>query len=41
MDADIAAEQTNLTNSKVLSELSIASAAQGNRMKSSLLGLLR
>ncbi len=40
-DADIAKSQTDFTNSKLLSELSIAASAQGNRMSSSLLKLVR
>ena len=40
-DADIAKAQTDFTNSKLLSELSIAASAQGNRMSSSLLKLVR
>lgn len=40
-DADLAKEQTDLVNSKALMELSIAAAAQGNRMSSALLGLVR
>lgn len=41
MDADIAKEQADLTNSRLLLDVSVASAAQANRMKSSLLGLVR
>jgi flagellin len=41
MDVDFAQAQMDLQNSKVLTDSSIAAAAQGNRMKSSLLSLLR
>lgn len=40
-DADIAQQATQFNNSKALSELSIAAAAQGNKMSSSLLRLVR
>ncbi len=40
-DADIAKSQTDFTNSKLLSELSIAASAQGNKMSASLLKLVR
>ncbi|HRK97078.1 MAG TPA: flagellin [Alphaproteobacteria bacterium] len=40
-DADIGKAQTDFTNSKLLTDLSIASAAQGKRMSSSLLQLVR
>ena len=41
MDVDIAAEQTKLTSYRVLTESSIASLAQANQMKQSLLTLVR
>ena len=41
VDVDIAAEQTNLTSKRVLTESSIAALAQANQMKSSLLSLVR
>ena len=41
MDVDLAAEQTNLVSSQVLTEASIASLAQANQMKTSLLSLVR
>ena len=41
MDVDLAAEQTNLTSYRVLTESSIAALAQANQMKSSLLSLVR
>ena len=41
MDVDVAAEQTNLTNARVLTEAAIAGLAQANQMTSSLLTLLR
>jgi flagellin len=41
MDVDLAAEQTNLTSKRVLTESSIASLAQANQMKQSLLSLVR
>jgi len=41
MDVDIAAEQTNLVSSQVLTEASIAALSQANQMKSSLLSLVR
>lgn len=41
MDVDIASEQTNLTNSRVLTEAAIAGLSQANQMTSSLLTLLR
>lgn len=41
MDADIGEESTRLSNSKALNDLSIAAAAQGNRMTSSILKLVR
>jgi flagellin len=41
MDVDFAQAQMDLQNSRVLSDASVAAAAQGNRMKSSLLALLR
>lgn len=40
-DADIAAQATEFSNSKVLSDLSLAAAAQGNKMSSSYLRLIR
>lgn len=41
MDVDLAAEQTTLTSKRVLTESSIASLAQANQMKQSLLTLVR
>jgi flagellin len=41
MDADIGASMTEFIKSKNLSEVSIAAAAQGNQMKSSMLKLVR
>ena len=41
MDVDIAAEQTELTAKQVLTEAAIASLAQANQSKASLLALLR
>ena len=41
MDVDLAAEQTNLVSSQVLTEASIAALSQANQMKSSLLSLVR
>ena len=41
MDVDIASEQTNLTAKQVLTEAAIASLAQANQSKASLLALLR
>ncbi len=41
MDVDIASEQTNLTAKQVLTEAAIASLAQANQSKASLLSLLR
>lgn len=40
-DADIGKASSDLASSNALSQLSIAAAAQGNRMTSSLLGLVR
>ena len=40
-DVDIAAEQTNLTNARVLTEASIAGLAQANQLTESLLSLIR
>jgi flagellin len=41
MDVDIAAEQTNLTSKRVLTESAIAALAQANQVKQSLLSLVR
>lgn len=41
MDVDLAAEQTQLVSSQVLTEASIAALSQANQMKSSLLSLVR
>ena len=41
LDVDIAAEQTNLTNKRVLTEAAIAGLAQANQLTQSLLSLLR
>lgn len=41
MDVDIAAEKTNLTAQNVLTELSLASLAQANKMRASALSLVR
>jgi flagellin len=41
LDADIAAEQTNLTNKRVLTEAAIAGLSQANQLTESFLALLR
>ena len=41
LDVDIAAEQTNLTNKRVLTEAAIAGLSQANQLTQSLLSLLR
>ena len=41
LDVDIAAEQTNLTNKRVLTEAAIAGLSQANQLTQSLLTLLR
>lgn len=41
LDVDIAAEQTNLTNTRVLTEAAIAGLSQANQLTQSLLALLR
>jgi flagellin len=41
MDADIGKSMSEFTNSKLMSEVSLASAAQGNKMSTSMLRLVR